>query len=257
MLLLVSFLILGLVVIPNIFAEDEVADDVPNQIIDNGGQLIITPGTPTTTIDLPITTTETTISTTNNDEDENEDDDEEREEESETEQELEIETQSIKKKIKIKTNSINTASDTQILRQEIEIEYEEELEIEQEKNENGETRLRATLSNGKSTQIKILPEQASETARRVLGEKFTLEIKERTREINGTPVPQVVYHIEADKTGKFLGLFKMRARISGEIDAETGEIVEKNVPWWAFLLFDEEEIITPLENNTENDSVNA
>ena len=32
-----------------------------------------------------------------------------------------------------------------------------------------------------------------------------------------------------------LGLFKVKAKVSVDVDSETGEILKTHKPWWAFL----------------------
>lgn len=107
------------------------------------------------------------------------------------------------------------------------------LEIESVKDGN-ETELEVELSDGNKSRIKVLPDRASEIAReRFKARNISLELKE----LNISNVPRVVYHIQTNKTGRFLGIFKMELRIEGEIDSETGEILSEQVPWWAPLLF--------------------
>jgi hypothetical protein len=85
------------------------------------------------------------------------------------------------------------------------------------------------LSNGRKAEIKIIPETASERAVERLGElNFTVELKE-------VGANRTAYEIRGEKQGKMLGLFKIRANLSVEVDAETGEFVKVRKPWWAFL----------------------
>jgi len=93
----------------------------------------------------------------------------------------------------------------------------------------------AILSNGQTQEIKILPTQAAETAKEKLRiakgvENIIIE------EENHKNAPRAVYHFNSEKTGKMLGLWKIKARYEASIDAETGEILSKNTPWWSFLL---------------------
>lgn len=76
---------------------------------------------------------------------------------------------------------------------------------------------------------KILPETASLRARERLGELgFNISLKEVGQN-------KTVYIAEAEKQGKFLGLFKVKAKVSAEIDSETGEVIKTHKPWWSFL----------------------
>ena len=129
-------------------------------------------------------------------------------------------------------------------RRDLEVEIEDGIEVEEGIIEN-ETKIRARLRNGNFVYIYILPEQALERARerfRLRQElmenndsNFSLELKERTSE----NVSRVFYEIEADKPGKFLGLFRTNFRMNAEVDVETGEVIRINRPWWAFLVAEE------------------
>ncbi len=85
------------------------------------------------------------------------------------------------------------------------------------------------LFNGRNAEIKIMPETASATAIERLGELgFNISLKEVGDD-------KVVYELTAEKEGKMLGLFKVKGKVSVEVDAETGEVVKVRKPWWAFL----------------------
>jgi hypothetical protein len=79
--------------------------------------------------------------------------------------------------------------------------------------------------------IKIMPETASQTAINRLGDlNFTIELKEVGKGNNA----KQVYELTGNKQGKFLGIFKIMARVQAQVDAETGD-VKVIKPWWAFL----------------------
>jgi len=119
-----------------------------------------------------------------------------------------------------------------------EIEAETELEIDEEETEDGESELRAKLSNGKKIRIKILPDRASEIAiERLKSKNLTIELKE----VIHKNVPRVVYNIQTNKNGRFLGIFKLRMKIEAQIDPETGEFLGVSKPWWAFLVSGEDD----------------
>ncbi|MEX0932950.1 MAG: hypothetical protein WDZ77_02525 [Candidatus Pacearchaeota archaeon] len=112
------------------------------------------------------------------------------------------------------------------------MDVETELEIETEFKGN-DSDLKARLSNGRLADIKVLPDRASDIAvERLRANNFTIELIE----IEHNNVPRVVYHIEADKEGRFLGIFKTRVRLENQIDSETGDLLNSNKPWWAFLV---------------------
>lgn len=87
------------------------------------------------------------------------------------------------------------------------------------------------LSNGRKAEIKIMPETASQRAIERLGELgFTIELKE----VGKGDEAKAVYELTGNKEGKFLGIFKIMARVQAQVDAETGD-VKVIKPWWAFL----------------------
>lgn len=133
---------------------------------------------------------------------------------SETGKELEIEVEGIKAKSKINLSS----------------EYDE---VE------NKTSLRAELSNGKNSSIKIMPSTASQRAIERLqlkvcnpDEGCQIELKE-VGEKNQT---RATYEVKAKKEGKFLGLFKTKIDVEAQVDAETGEIIKTKKAWWSFLV---------------------
>ncbi|MDO8460097.1 MAG: hypothetical protein Q7S74_03240 [Nanoarchaeota archaeon] len=88
------------------------------------------------------------------------------------------------------------------------------------------------LSNGRNALIKILPETASERAREQLGDLgFNVTLKE----VGKGNETQVVYLVEGEKEDRIFGLFRVKGKVSVEVDAETGAVVSMHKPWWAFL----------------------
>jgi len=135
---------------------------------------------------------------------------------------------------------------------ELEVEAEDEIDLEEETN-GTEYRLKAKLRNGNFTNIKIMPDTASEIAlERLKALNFTIQLRERT----DRNVPRVVYNIEANKNGRFLGVFKLAMKASAEVDPETGELLEVNTPWWAFLVTGEDEEI-PSDEGNQTDTNNT
>ena len=119
--------------------------------------------------------------------------------------------------------------------EELEVEAEDEIDLEE--NTTGNYSLKAKMRNGNFTRIKIMPDQASEIAlERLKALNFTVQLRERLH----NNVPQVVYNIEANKNGRFLGIFKLAMKVNAEIDPETGEVLDVNTPWWAFLVTGED-----------------
>jgi uncharacterized protein (UPF0216 family) len=77
-------------------------------------------------------------------------------------------------------------------------------------------------------EVKIMPDTASEKAIEVLEMKkeITIELKD---------VGKTIYSIEGVKDVKIVGLFEKEMLLKTEIDAETGDIISIEKPWWAFL----------------------
>jgi len=120
--------------------------------------------------------------------------------------------------------------------EELEVGAGEGIKIEEESNAT-DYRLKARIRNGNVTNIKIMPDTASEIAlERLRALNFTVELKE----IKHKNVPKVVYNIETNKHGRFLGIFKLSMKVEGQIDPETGEFLGVSKPWWAFLVAGED-----------------
>jgi len=117
------------------------------------------------------------------------------------------------------------------------LEVETELEIEDE-FEGNESDVNAILSNGRRAAIKIMPDTASEIAiERLRSLNFTrIELKE----IRHDGKLKAVYKVETNKNGRFLGIFKLKLKIEGNVDSETGEVLNIRKPWWAFLVSGED-----------------
>jgi hypothetical protein len=96
-------------------------------------------------------------------------------------------------------------------------------------------RIHITMSNGIKSEIKIMPDVASERAlerlRLKLCENCTLELKE-VGEGNET---KMVYELKTKARARILGIFKTNVDVEAQVDAETGEITKAKKPWWARL----------------------
>jgi hypothetical protein len=115
------------------------------------------------------------------------------------------------------------------------------LDLTQEEWEN-RTKLYAGLSNGKNAEIKIMPDTASETALQRLGlrncdEDCLIELKE----VGSGEQIKAAYELRTQRNSRVLGLFRARMNVQAQVDAETGELVQVNKPWWAFLATEPEE----------------
>lgn len=129
------------------------------------------------------------------------------------------------------------------------IEARSELEIRKNESADGRIVVKVKTKDGKEKEIKVLPDRASEIAKARLKAKFgnnSLEI----REIVHNNLPRVVYHLEGNSSGKFLGIFKTNMNVNTEVDAETGEVVVVNRPWWSFMVKQDAETETETETET-------
>ena len=116
-----------------------------------------------------------------------------------------------------------------------------QLNITSEQVQN-RTRLKIKLSNGQDTEVKIMPDVASETALQRLRLKIcsqenncSIELKE----VGKKEDIQLAYELQAQRHVKILGLFKAKIQVKAQIDAETGEVIQTKKPWWAFLSSDD------------------
>ncbi len=120
--------------------------------------------------------------------------------------------------------------------EERDVEADEGIDLQEITNKT-EYKLRARLRDGNFTDIKIMPDRASEIAlERLKALNFTIELKEVTE----GNIPHVVYNIETNKHGRFLGVFKLAMKVEGQVDPETGEFIGISKPWWAFLVSGED-----------------
>jgi len=99
------------------------------------------------------------------------------------------------------------------------------------KDENGT--LYAVTKNNKTVEVNYLPDEVKDKVKEKI--KAKLHDKNMTIDENGD------YEYEAEKEARFLGLFKIKEKMSWKIDAETGEVKNENAPWWGFLASDVEE----------------
>ncbi len=114
------------------------------------------------------------------------------------------------------------------------------LQIRQEVN--GE--IRAQLSNGKNASIKIMPDTASETALTRLRLKNCNETMNCTielKEVGQGNKTRLAYELKTERKSRLFGLFQARMQVQAQVDAETGEVIQTNKPWWAFLAVEPEE----------------
>ena len=85
--------------------------------------------------------------------------------------------------------------------------------------------------NNETKAINYLPDQVREKIR----EKLRVNLENETIELDedGT------YQMRAEKKARLFGLFRVRERVTAQINAETGEIIRTRTSWWGFLAADE------------------
>ena len=89
-----------------------------------------------------------------------------------------------------------------------------------------ESKLYMQTSSG-NTQIKVMPEQAVSSSMIEKVDNVELETSEE----------KAVYSISGSSSGKLLLVIPLKAEINVKINAETGEIISTEKPWWSFLAF--------------------
>ncbi len=115
--------------------------------------------------------------------------------------------------------------------------------LTQEKIQN-KTELKIKLSNGMNAEIKIMPDEASETAierlkLNVCSEENNCVIE--LKEVGKGNEVRAAYEIRVQRHFRILGLFKTKAQVDAQVDADNGEIINVKKPWWAFLASESEE----------------
>ncbi len=106
------------------------------------------------------------------------------------------------------------------------------------------TKLKIKLSNGQNSEVKIMPNVASETALQRLRLKVCSEengCQIELKEVGQGNQIKAAYEMNIQRQAKFLGMFQTRMNVQAQVDAETGEIIRTKKPWWAFLATEPEE----------------
>jgi len=122
-----------------------------------------------------------------------------------------------------------------------------ELELEQEgDNETNTSKFHIKKSNGKKSEIKIMPDVAAEMALEKLKLKVcseenncTIKLKDVGKD-NETDNKSLKYEMQVERHARILGIFQVKAQERAEIDAENGK-VRIHQPWWMFLAVPESE----------------
>jgi len=103
-----------------------------------------------------------------------------------------------------------------------------------EKFEDGQAKLKVKFSTGAEQDIITQPDEALLLAFEELQAtgNFNFELTEITNE----GITKAVFKATATDQGKFLGLFNINVNLETLIDTDTGEIIQTERPWWAFLV---------------------
>ena len=124
--------------------------------------------------------------------------------------------------------------------------------------EGNGTQLYFHLNNGRKSEIKIMPVTASERALEALRLHVCSEENNCTivlKEVGRGNSTEVAYELEAKKPADVFGFMKTKIKVRAQINAETGEIIRVQKPWWAFIVVedneDEEESNETEDNSTE------
>ncbi|MFH1237712.1 MAG: hypothetical protein V1648_04915 [Candidatus Aenigmatarchaeota archaeon] len=117
------------------------------------------------------------------------------------------------------------------------------MEMTQEQTQTG-TKLQVKLSNGKNSEVKVMPDAASEKAMeqlriKVCSEENNCQIE--LKEVGQGEQVKAAYEIQVEKKAKFLWLFETNMPINAQVDAENGEVLQIQKPWWAFLAAESDE----------------
>jgi len=115
-----------------------------------------------------------------------------------------------------------------------------ELNITQEQVQN-RTRLKVMLSNGRKAEIKIMPDVASERALERLRLSSENNCSLQLKEVGKGNETKLAYEVQVERHMRILGLFRTKAKVKAEVDAENGEVIRVKKPWWAFLASEPEE----------------
>ncbi len=92
------------------------------------------------------------------------------------------------------------------------------------------------LSNGAFIEVKYLPDQASAIALKKVNKNLEgLQSEIELKEIIIENKARIIYEVKAEKNITILGLFATNLKVNAYIDAETGEIVKLEQPWWIAL----------------------
>lgn len=102
-------------------------------------------------------------------------------------------------------------------------------------------KLKAKMSNGKDSEIKVMPDQANFKALERLQLKSCNNCSIELKEVGKGDNVKMAYEIKTQKQARMFGIFKTNMNVEAQVDAETGEVIRTKKPWWAFLASEKDE----------------
>lgn len=134
---------------------------------------------------------------------------------------------------------VDGSFESRIRVRDVEVEVEDGIEIEESSDDNGPI-LRARFSNGSNADMKIMPDVASARALEALrlhvcsmDNNCTITLKDLGKDDSELgDSERLRYELRAEKRFKMFRIFERRAEVRAEIDADSGEIVDTDRPWW-------------------------
>lgn len=107
-----------------------------------------------------------------------------------------------------------------------------------------QSRLHATMSNGRRAEIKVMPDVAAERALERLrlrncneSQGCQIELKQ----VGEGNMSKMAYEVRREARARVLGIFKTNVDVEAQVDAETGEIIRTRKPWWASIIREDSE----------------
>src|SRR3989339_668745 len=63
----------------------------------------------------------------------------------------------------------------------------------------------------------------------------SIEQENQLKEVGNGNETRLAYEIQIERHSRILGIFQAKMKIRTQVDAENGEIIDINKPWWAFI----------------------
>lgn len=118
------------------------------------------------------------------------------------------------------------------------------LNISAESDDDGRSRFMIRLRNGSDTEIKIMPDVASEMALQRLRLKACSEDNNCTielKDVGNNNEERIGYQVQIERHSRILGIFQKKMQVQAEVDAQNGEVISVKKPWWAFIATEPQE----------------